>query len=284
MVLQARKDTERVRNGVLTKSSRVGSAGCLLFWRTLKKSAARRGLTAFVGCVSRTASDLDEDENGAKPGEHCLVSGYRTWFDVNRHGASGVPRETGGCSMCCCIIMRRLHLSLKMLGPSQWGLSFLRGAAIVLILGVSAAESGHAQSIAPFDRLAGQWSGSGTIDLSNGSREPIKCRAAYDVLGNQKKLQLNIRCASDSYNFELQASALYSAGAISGIWSEQTHNVGGTISGRADGDHFQVLAKSQSFSASLTLITHGGRQSVLIRAQNAQASVKGASISLRRRS
>jgi hypothetical protein len=186
--------------------------------------------------------------------------------------------------MCYYIIIRRLHLSPKMLVPS-WGMSKLvRGAAIALILIISAAESSHAQSIAPFDRLAGQWSGSGTIDLSNGSREPIKCRAAYDVLGDQKKLQLNIRCASDSFNFELQASALYSAGAISGIWSESTHNVGGTISGRADGDHFQVLAKGQSFSASLTLITHGGRQSVLIRSQNAQASVMGASISLKRRS
>jgi hypothetical protein len=171
-----------------------------------------------------------------------------------------------------------------MLVSSQWMSVFARGAAIALILVVSAAESGHTQSIAPFDRLAGQWSGSGTIDLSNGSREPIKCRAAYDVLGDQKKLQLNIRCASDSYNFDLQASANYSAGAISGIWSESTHNVGGTISGKADGDRFQVLARSQSFSATLTLITHGGRQSVLIRSQNAQANVKGASINLKRRS
>lgn len=169
-----------------------------------------------------------------------------------------------------------------MLVPSLPLMSMIRGAALAFALTFFASASGYAQSIAPFDRLAGQWSGSGTIDLSNGAREPIRCRAAYDVLGDQKKLQLNIRCASESYNFDLRASAVYSAGSISGIWSESTHNAGGTISGRADGDHFQVLAKGQSFSASLTLITRGGRQSVLIRSQNAQASVKGASISLKR--
>jgi hypothetical protein len=43
----------------------------------------------------------------------------------------------------------------------------------------------------------------GTIDLSNGTHEPIKCRAAYDVLSDQRNLQLNIRCASG--NFDLRA-------------------------------------------------------------------------------
>ena len=76
------------------------------------------------------------------------------------------------------------------------------------------ATQGSAPSAGPFDQLAGSWSGSGTIDLSNGTHEPIKCRASYDVLEEQSKLQLNIRCASDSYNFDLRGSATYSAGAI----------------------------------------------------------------------
>ena len=158
----------------------------------------------------------------------------------------------------------------------------IRGAAFAFALTYLGIAPASAQSIAPFDRLAGRWSGSGTIDLANGAREPIRCRAAYDVLGEQKILQLNLRCASESYNFDLRASANYSAGAISGVWSESTHNAAGTISGRADGDHFQVLAKGQSFSASLTLITRGGRQSVSIRTQNAQASIRGVSINLKR--
>jgi hypothetical protein len=72
-----------------------------------------------------------------------------------------------------------------------------------------------AQGATPFERLAGEWSGSGTIDLANGGHEPIKCHAAYDVLGEQNNLQLNIRCASDSYNFDLRGSATYANGSIS---------------------------------------------------------------------
>ncbi len=86
------------------------------------------------------------------------------------------------------------------------------GAALALLLAIGA---GHAQNITPFNALAGAWSGQGTIDLST-AREPIKCRAAYDVLEDNSSLQLNIRCASDSYNFDLRASAKYAGGSISG--------------------------------------------------------------------
>jgi hypothetical protein len=163
-------------------------------------------------------------------------------------------------------------------------LDILRRAGLAIALTLSVAVSCYAQSISPFDRLAGQWSGSGIIDLSNGAHETIRCRAAYDVLNDQRKLQLNIRCASESFNFDLRASANYSGGIITGNWSESTRNVAGTISGTAAGDHFQVVARSSSFVASLTLITHGGRQSVTIRSHDSQASVRGASISLKRSS
>ena len=96
--------------------------------------------------------------------------------------------------------------------------------ALLLFVGYADAQGratvGSAPSENPFAQLAGGWSGAGTIDLANGRNEPIKCRASYDVLETQSKLQLNIHCASDSYNFDLRASATYSADAITGTWSE----------------------------------------------------------------
>ena len=86
------------------------------------------------------------------------------------------------------------------------------------------ATVGSAPAENPFGQLAGGWSGNGTIDLADGRKEPIKCRASYDVLEGQNKLQLNINCASESYKFELRASATYSADAITGTWSETTRN------------------------------------------------------------
>ena len=158
----------------------------------------------------------------------------------------------------------------------------MRAAALASTFLIFAASMALAQATAPFARLAGQWTGSGNIELANGTREPIRCRAAYDFLQEQSNLQLNIRCASDSYNFDLRGSATYSAGAITGVWSESTRNIAGTLSGKADDGHFQVLAESSAFAATLTLTTHGNRQSVSIKSQDKQSSVKGASISLRR--
>jgi hypothetical protein len=140
--------------------------------------------------------------------------------------------------------------------------------------------AGLAQSHLPFEKLAGQWIGNGTIDLSDGTHEPIKCRASYDVLDQLRSLQLNIRCASDSYQFNLLANAKYSAGAISGSWSESTRNVAGSISGKAAGNRFEVTAKSSAFTASLKLTTHGDRQSVLIQSKEAQTALTGVSITL----
>src|ERR1022692_1309739 len=91
-----------------------------------------------------------------------------------------------------------------------------RGVIFVLAVLLSSHGTGHAQRGAePFERLAGQWAGSGTIDLSNGTRERIKCRASYDALEERHNLQLSIRCASDSFNLNLNSTADLAGRAIS---------------------------------------------------------------------
>lgn len=158
--------------------------------------------------------------------------------------------------------------------------------AILFFVGHAAAQNtatvSSASSAGPFAPLAGSWSGSGTIDLSNGRHEPIRCRASYDVLEEQDKLQLDIHCASESYNFDLRASATYAAGAITGVWSESTRNAAGTLSGKVEGVGFQVVAKGPTFTANLNLVTRGDKQSVTIRSHDAQADVQGATITMQR--
>ncbi len=157
---------------------------------------------------------------------------------------------------------------------------------LVFFVGYAGAQSrttvGSAPSENPFAQLAGGWSGAGTIDLANGRNEPIKCRASYDVLETQSKLQLNLHCASQSYNFDLRASATYSGDAITGTWSEATRNAAGTLSGKVEGAGFRVVAKGQTFAADLNLVTQGNKQSVTIRSQDEKAEVRGATITLQR--
>ena len=215
------------------------------------------------------AWNYEEDESEAKTGEH-------------RYPAMGVPdMKRFNQQFARAGVARALRSIMPRRSPSVAHLT--RGMIFVLAILLSSHGSGHAQrGVGPFERLAGQWTGSGTIDLSNGAREPIRCRAGYDVLAARRNLQINIRCASDSFNFNLYSSAVLSGRAVSGTWSESTHGIAGTISGTAEGDHIHVRAESLAFTANLSLATHGSRQSVLIRAVDPNASIKGATIALRR--
>jgi hypothetical protein len=138
-----------------------------------------------------------------------------------------------------------------------------------------------AEAASPFAALAGSWSGGGILSTSDGARERLRCRAAYDVSAAGTELRLNLRCASDSYNFDLASDVQYRGGAISGSWSEASRNASGTISGRAAGDRIEASATGQTFSAELSLTTRGRRQTVSIRPQG--TSITAVSLALDRR-
>ena len=143
----------------------------------------------------------------------------------------------------------------------------LQGAAtICFVVLVGFCSPLWAEESGPFAMLAGAWSGSGTVSVSNGTNERIRCNANYDVV-NPKNVQLSLRCASDSY--------------ISGSWTEATRNTAGHLTGRVNGSQIQVAAKGGSFSADLTVQTRGNHQSVTIHSTG--GDVTGASITMTRK-
>jgi hypothetical protein len=138
-----------------------------------------------------------------------------------------------------------------------------------------------AAPVSPFTAMAGTWSGGGVLSTTDGQQEQLRCRATYDVAGAGDQLQLNLRCASASYNFDLASEVEYRGGAISGSWSEASRNASGTLSGRAAGDRVQAAARGDNFSANLSLTTRGGRQTVSIQPQG--TNVTSVSLALNRR-
>jgi hypothetical protein len=162
---------------------------------------------------------------------------------------------------------------------------FLRAAALAaLALGAilvvpAGVEPGAAQGAGPFAPLAGQWSGTGTVSFSSsGSRERLRCRAVYQAPDAGKTLALRLRCASDSYNFDLNGNLTRQGDTVSGQWMEITRNITGSLTGRASGASIQAVASAGLFSANLTLTTQGSKQQVSIRIQGTE--VTEAAISL----
>jgi hypothetical protein len=146
----------------------------------------------------------------------------------------------------------------------------LMAAAVAAALGAAAAPSAVQAAEGPFSALAGSWSGGGMIKKSNGTGERIRCRASYEPTG--ANLGLRLRCASDSYNFDLTAQVAYQGGGISGSWQEATRSVSGPIQGRSAGEGRQIQASTQAigFSANISLNTKGNHQSVQILAPGAE--------------
>ena len=151
--------------------------------------------------------------------------------------------------------------------------------AVVALFAVSVfSTAGHAQS-GPFDGMAGNWSGAGTVTLDDGSTERIRCRATYAVGNGGTGLNQTLTCASDSYKFNLATNVTAQGTALSGTWSETSRNINGTIQGRGSNGNFEVVATAPAFSANIALTTRGNKQSVVIKSES---QFKGASISLSR--
>ncbi|MGH6823561.1 MAG: hypothetical protein ACREC4_08750, partial [Methylocella sp.] len=154
----------------------------------------------------------------------------------------------------------------------------LFASAILLNSAQASAEPG---SDGPFLGLSGHWSGAGTVTMTNGATERLRCKAAYVVNATGKAVQQTLRCASDSYALEISSNVISEGGSVSGSWAEATRGVAGNISGRASGAEIVANVAGAGFAARLDVRTHGDMQSVTIRPQG-DAAVYAVSIALRK--
>ena len=154
-------------------------------------------------------------------------------------------------------------------------------AALAIAIALSLAPGGAPAIAGPFTSMAGDWSGSGKLVHANGTSERLRCRASYSVGGDGDTVNLSIRCASDSYKFDLTGYMANNNGAISGKWSEPNYNSAGDLSGRASGNQISALAVGNTFSARLSMTTGANQQSVTLRPE--ATDIKQVSLSFQRR-
>ncbi len=163
---------------------------------------------------------------------------------------------------------------MKLFGSSLLGQAIkTAGVGAALMLSVSAA---HAQS-GPFTGFNGAWSGNGTVALSDGTTERIRCKADYKVDSTGLALQQTLRCASDSYKFDLSSNVTSQGDRISGNWREASRNVFGDLQGTAGGGRIDVFVEASGFAANLTLTTTGNRQTVQI---SSKGEIRGVNITM----
>lgn len=156
-------------------------------------------------------------------------------------------------------------------------------AALCIVLGIML---GAALSAVPaqartgaFAGYAGHWSGGGTITIANGGNERIRCRGVYTVERGGNALHQTLRCASDSYRFDLISDIRASGGALSGSWTETSRDLNGTVEGRVLDGEITALVQTAGYAAVFNVVTRGNRQSIEI---TSKGDLRAVSISLTR--
>ena len=164
--------------------------------------------------------------------------------------------------------------SMKCLGSGLIGQAAKAGAVVAaLVLSTSA---GHAQA-RPFAGFDGAWSGNGIVSLSDGSTERLRCRADYKVDRTGLGLKQTLRCASDSYKFDLASDVTSQGDRVSGQWTETNRNISGSLQGTAGSGRIEVTVEAPGFTASLTLRASGNKQTVQI---SSKGDIRGVSITM----
>ena len=129
--------------------------------------------------------------------------------------------------------------------------AFTCATVILSVLPFASAASG------PFANFADNWTGTGTVRSGANPTERIRCNASYRPRGStQHEVELQLRCASDNYNFDLSGEfTADEQNQITGRWTERTRGVGGTAIGGARGERLQIHVESAGFAAELVLLT-----------------------------
>jgi hypothetical protein len=149
-----------------------------------------------------------------------------------------------------------------------------------VVVGITAAAPASNAQTGPFNGLDGAWSGTGTVQVADGASERIRCRATYTVGSGGNNLQQLLRCASDSYRFDLTSDVTNRGGSLTGTWSETSRGVNGAVEGRASSGQFNALVTANGFAAELSMVARGNRQTIALNSQSAQ--LKAVQITLAR--
>jgi hypothetical protein len=147
------------------------------------------------------------------------------------------------------------------LAPAFHHFALTAGLAAAVLVSAAAMP---ATAAGPFGDFPGNWSGTGKIRVQGQDPERLRCKASYRARGSSgSQIDLQLSCDSDSYKFDLVGDfEVDDSNKLSGRWSENSRNVGGTAIGSVRGDRMQIHIESSAFSANLTMTTRGRSQKI----------------------
>src|ERR1700719_2507957 len=162
----------------------------------------------------------------------------------------------------------RLHWRQRLLHPPTWSV----GATALAFAVPAQAQPDPQMGASLFEAWAGSWSGEDALTTADGARSRIRCLVTYAVQDRGRAVRQDLRCASDTYRFEIASNMVQSAQSLFGDWFESTRRVGGRITGRASGSRLDIRAEGDTFTALVTVTTQDNRQTFVLESPGSQLS------------
>jgi hypothetical protein len=139
-----------------------------------------------------------------------------------------------------------------------------------LVGALVALAAAPAMADTPFVGLSGAWAGGGRITMITGASEPIKCKATYTANKAGTTIDQVLRCASDTYKFNVKSRVGVDGSALSGQWTETTYNLTGTFTGTVKGEKIEGKIRGNGLLIGVALRTRGSEQQVRFLSQGTE--------------
>jgi hypothetical protein len=115
--------------------------------------------------------------------------------------------------------------------------------------------------------MNGYWSGNGSVILSNGNTERVKCSVTYKVTDGGTQIRQSMRCASADYKIDALAELRVKGERVSGSWEEKTYSATGAVTGKFSDNNFVLSIQGANFSAAMNVSLSDCKQSISISPQ-----------------
>jgi hypothetical protein len=118
--------------------------------------------------------------------------------------------------------------------------------------------------IDPIANLAGKWSGQGTMVPISGRNEQFRCIITYAVGEAAAHVRQHLRCQGDSRNFDAVTRLDIHANKVTGVWAENIHAIGGTLTGHVTEKGFHLQLRSAFFDAKMSVVVSHCQQTIKV--------------------
>jgi hypothetical protein len=141
-----------------------------------------------------------------------------------------------------------------------------------IVAGCLAAASSVPAAAATIEDMNGYWSGNGSVVLSNGNTERVKCSVVYKVTDGGAQIRQTMRCASADYKIDALADLRVKGERVSGSWEEKTYSATGAVSGRFSDNNFVLSIQGANFSAAMNVSVSDCKQNISISPQGLEVT------------